>query len=174
MQIKCHIRTATDITRSMSESRKLSIFYPKGGPWIDEVFWIYWMIWTWVSTIFCRYLTYQQHFIPLTILFTLLQWLSKTFGCETTSLYLNIISRIIHNMCILLLNLQLSYVSCSNGSVLGPLLFTMHTAEVGEIICEHRLPHHSYADDVHILGVCILDGRELLKTSVSGTYQVGR
>ena len=124
------------------------------------------MLWTWVSTIFCRYLIYQQHFIPLTIIFILLQWLSKTFGCETISLCLNSISRIIHNLCILLLNPQLSYVWCSNGSVLGPLLLTMHTAEVGEIICGHRLPHHSYADDVYILGVCILDGRELLKTNV--------
>ena len=51
------------------------------------------------------------------------------------------------------------------GSVLGPLLF-MYTADVGEIIRAHRLSHHHYAGDVQILGVCKLDGRQLLKTIV--------
>ena len=33
------------------------------------------------------------------------------------------------------------------GTVLGPLLFTLHTTPLSNIICEHAIPHHLYADD---------------------------
>ena len=34
------------------------------------------------------------------------------------------------------------------GSVLGPVIFTIYTAPIQRIICKHGVKHHKYADDI--------------------------
>ena len=36
------------------------------------------------------------------------------------------------------------------GSVLGPILFVLYTAEIGRIVAQHGLKFHQYADDCQI------------------------
>ena len=40
------------------------------------------------------------------------------------------------------------------GSVLGPILFVLYNADVLQLVKDHRLLPHAYADDTQILGVC--------------------
>ena len=40
------------------------------------------------------------------------------------------------------------------GSVLGPLLFTLYTADIGIIVHAFGLKHHTYADNNHIYSSC--------------------
>ena len=36
------------------------------------------------------------------------------------------------------------------GSVLGPILFILYTATISQVIAEHDVEHHLYADDTQI------------------------
>jgi len=53
------------------------------------------------------------------------------------------------------------------GSVLGPILFIIYTADLESIVAEHGLSLHQYADDSQIYGSCRSDATSLLATSVS-------
>ena len=40
------------------------------------------------------------------------------------------------------------------GSVLGPILFVLYTADVLQLVRDHDLIPHAFADDTQILGIC--------------------
>ena len=53
------------------------------------------------------------------------------------------------------------------GSVLGPLLFLLYTADVLQLVKDRGLLPHAYADDTQILGVCRPTETEVLQRRVS-------
>jgi len=53
------------------------------------------------------------------------------------------------------------------GSVLGPILFVLYTADVLQLVKDYGLMPHAYADDTQILGICLPSETDMLQNRVS-------
>jgi len=53
------------------------------------------------------------------------------------------------------------------GSVLGPILFVLYTADVLQLVRDHDLIPHAFADDTQILGTCGPSDSEAMQNLVS-------
>ena len=60
-----------------------------------------------------------------------------------------------------------SSVGVLQGSVLGPLLFSLYTGNIEKIVLKYKLGFHQYADDTQIYGHCNNEGTEEFQIRVS-------
>ena len=74
---------------------------------------------------------------------TTLKWLSSYLESRT---HLVDLDRLIHGGVVF---------NVPQGSVLGPLLFTLYTADIGKVMRQCGLIHHIYADDNQLYGCCL-------------------
>ena len=86
--------------------------------------------------------------------FTLISRLSSWYGISGTALdwFTSYLSNQCQQVKIHDYISEAVYISFGvpQGSVLGPILFTLYTAPLSHVIAEHDVEHHLYADDTHI------------------------
>ena len=75
---------------------------------------------------------------------SLLRWIRSYLGNRSQSVYLHGKNNVAHP----------TICGVPQGSVLGPLLFTLYTANIGDIIRSHGLRQHAYADDNQVYASC--------------------
>ena len=66
---------------------------------------------------------------------------------------------------------QLIQSGVPQGSVLGPILFSLYVSDIAGIVAAHGLSRHQYADDTQIYGHCRPEGVPDLVCRVSTCFR---